>query len=750
MKLNLVFEKIVIKKVIISLIFGLLGFFGSLISISYIQVPFEIHLQWSFIFPLIISFAYGYKYGLLSAILGFGAFFPFLLWPTNGWTNLITIFIYICYFIYFGFFNSLYERTSKLKHHPGIVFIPFIIIASFLTRFSFPIIFKLNPPFWNSLALSSISINILNTIVMKEILLLFTALILTNCLFKTIPLRKLFNLKVYQKQKNNFKIFILSFACGLVVWLAFLLFSKMLLQDYSHISNLITLNNLYKFISLTILFISTTIIACIIMELSERRIESLNELKSKDMQITSISNNLSTSMIYQLLSKNDGSRQFIYVSDNVKSFYGSTPKQIYKKPHLMYSKIHPDDLPIMKNHEKKAVETMSTFTCEVRMLNPDNTYRWSSFTSTPTRLDNKTLKWDGIEHIITKRKEKESYIKYLSYHDRLTDLYNRRFYEEELSSFDTEDNLPLSLIMADINGLKLINDAFGHKSGDEILIAFANIVKKVFNNIGVTARIDGDEFVILLPKTSNLDTQFFINKLLNEISKIESKTTILSVSMGFHTRKNINESISNLFIQAENNMYRTKLVESNKMRNDSIKLILSTLFKRIPEEEQHSKRVSELCESIGIALNLSIEDINELKLAGLYHDIGKIILNKNIFSKPSILTGDEMHEVKRHSEVGYQIIRSISEFAKISEYILYHHERLDGLGYPIGLKAKDIPMQSKILVIADAYDAMLSERPFRKKMSEAYALSEIRNNIGTQFDPKIAKVFVEKVLNKKL
>lgn len=351
-------------------------------------------------------------------------------------------------------------------------------------------------------------------------------------------------------------------------------------------------------------------------------------------------------------------------------------------------------------------------------------------------------------HDITERKKSEEAILYLSYHDQLTGLYNRRFYEEELKRLDIERNLPITLVMADVNGLKLTNDAFGHLAGDKLIQKIGEILKEECRADDIIARIGGDEFVLLLPSTNAEETEKIVQRIQGSISNKKNNHTILSVSFGWATKGEINEDIAKVYTQAEDHMYRQKLSESTSMKNETIKLITKTLYEKNEIEQEHCERVSELCKDIGSALGMSSDEVNELGIAGLLHDIGKIGIDEIILNKEEELTDQEWIEMKRHPEIGYQILKSVNKFAQISEIVLAHHERLDGKGYPKGIKDKEIPLQSKILCIAESYDAIISGQIYKNTLSPDMAIQELKNNAGIQFDAYIAKVFVEKVLGK--
>jgi len=212
-----------------------------------------------------------------------------------------------------------------------------------------------------------------------------------------------------------------------------------------------------------------------------------------------------------------------------------------------------------------------------------------------------TQYFTGIGIDITERKKKEIEIFNLSHYDQLTGLYNRRFYEEELRRLDTERNLPLTMVMGDVNGLKLINDSFGHVVGDELLKKVAVVIRSGCREGDIIARLGGDEFVILLPKTDAFETEQII-KRINDLSLKEKVSSIdISISFGYETKDNEEEKIEDIFRNAEDHMYKKKIFESPSMRGKTISTIISTLHEKNKREEQHPHRVSMLCESMGKA-----------------------------------------------------------------------------------------------------------------------------------------------------
>jgi len=344
---------------------------------------------------------------------------------------------------------------------------------------------------------------------------------------------------------------------------------------------------------------------------------------------------------------------------------------------------------------------------------------------------------------VTEKRERLERISYLSYHDQLTGIYNRHFFEEELIRLDADRNMPISLLMIDVNGLKLTNDAFGHTAGDELLKAVTTLIQNTCREDEIFARIGGDEFVILLPNTDEKGAEKLCKRIEDEVSSKKSGSIVISVSIGFATKNQKDVDIKSILNKAEEHMYSKKINETKSMRNATIKVILDTLNEKSGLEKEHSDKVSELSVAIGKTMNLSVSDLKELRIAGLMHDIGKITVSSSIIEKSGKLTNEEYEEVKKHTETGYHILKSVDKYSNLADYALHHHERWDGAGYPDGLKGDDIPLFARIIAIADAYDAMISYRPYRRSLTKEEAKHEIEKNAGSQFDPNLIQYFLE-------
>ena len=356
------------------------------------------------------------------------------------------------------------------------------------------------------------------------------------------------------------------------------------------------------------------------------------------------------------------------------------------------------------------------------------------------------LKKDGMQtgntiiiRDITEKKKDENEIRFLTYHDKLTGLYNRRYFEQAVFQMDEPSNYPITIMIGDINGLKLTNDAFGHLAGDRLLAAAAASLRRSLKDKDILARWGGDEFIMLLPNTDMEEA----NSIIHDINHYNKKTFVdsinLSIALGYAVKYNDGYDMSAVMKQADDMMYKEKLSISRSVKNRTVNIILQSLYVKNPSEREHSMGVSRLADKLGVILGLGNSDIMDLRVLGQIHDVGKITIEDSILNKPDKLTEDEYEIVTRHSEKGYQIIKASPELMYLAEEVLSHHERYDGTGYPRGLKREEIPKLARILAVADAIESMLSDKPYRKALSMEQIIQELRVNAGTQFDPEVVE-----------
>ena len=344
---------------------------------------------------------------------------------------------------------------------------------------------------------------------------------------------------------------------------------------------------------------------------------------------------------------------------------------------------------------------------------------------------------------ITERKQAEEQIRYLSLHDQLTGLYNRHFLENEMKRLDTGRQLPNSIIMADLNDLKLVNDTFGHEVGDEMLEQTAEILRDSCRLEDIITRWGGDEFVIFLPQTTRENANTICNRINEKCKETYIKDIPLSLALGSATKNSTEKSLAETIIEAEEGMYKQKLAKRQQIRRAVLNTLLKNLEAKSFETEAHYSSMQDVALNIGKKIGLSESELNRLEMLILMHDIGKINISEEILTKKGSLTAEEWIVMKKHPETGFRIARASEEFAHVAEDILSHHEYWDGSGYPQGLQGKEIPLLARITAVADAYEVMTNGRPYKAPMTKEEIVKEVKRCAGKQFDPELADVFLK-------
>ena len=421
--------------------------------------------------------------------------------------------------------------------------------------------------------------------------------------------------------------------------------------------------------------------------------------------------------------------------ENPEEAIGKTDFDFFSEEHAKQAfedeqKVIKTNKPIIDFEEKETYE--------------DREDRWASTSKLPWYDENNNIIGIfGITRDVTDKKKAEEKVKYLSFHDGLTGLYNRAYFDEEFKRLDTERQLPITIVMGDLNGLKVINDAYGHSEGDMLLKKIADILKESFKKEDIISRWGGDEFIAILPKTSTKDAENII-KRIKELCKEKSTTEMpVSISLGISTKKSPSENIDDILKEAEDKMYKSKILESTPIHESLIQSLRVSLKKGDYRTETRIKKMGDYAVLIGKRLNLSSIKLEELKLLINLHNIGKLALADEIMTKKGRLTAEEWKIIKEIPEIGYRIAESSTKLKPIAESILSHHEWYNGQGYPRGIRGEEIPVLSRISFLINSYDAMTSARPYRKKMTEEEAKKEIKKFSGIQFDPKIVETFFE-------
>lgn len=345
---------------------------------------------------------------------------------------------------------------------------------------------------------------------------------------------------------------------------------------------------------------------------------------------------------------------------------------------------------------------------------------------------------------ITELKRRQREVWNRSVHDPLTGIYNRQFYMDQIKEMDMLENLPLSVGVVDIDGLKIINDTLGHKYGDEAIKMVADGLRCHAKPRYLLMRVGGDEIVVLLPRTALAEARRYMQDARRAVSVQTLSGIPLSFSWGAATKHSMEEHLPFIMAAAEDMMYSRKLARGGKRWGEAVNMILESLFTRNKQMEAHSMRVQSLLMEFGSYLKLNGEQMKRMYKAGILHDIGMASISDEILNKAGELTESEKREILRHPEVGGRILRADINTADYAEIIQCHHENWDGTGYPGGLRGEAIPYEARILTIIDTYDRMIYGLNGKgtKYKNEAMILAEIQRCIGRQFDPILAEQFL--------
>ncbi len=355
-----------------------------------------------------------------------------------------------------------------------------------------------------------------------------------------------------------------------------------------------------------------------------------------------------------------------------------------------------------------------------------------------------------VNHLEDNVQERTSQIQYLSRHDTLTGLLNRHSFEDTLKKYDTKAYLPISIIFADVNGLKMINDVFGHSSGDMLIKKIADILKKSCRSEDAVARVGGDEFIILLPNTEEKEVIMVVERIKAGLSGEKVNDIQCSIAIGYDTKTSAYEDVEKIIGNAENEMYQDKAISRKRFADDAINTIIHSLQGKSRLEKVHSNHVAGLCERMGKALGLPQPEVKKLYDAGYLHDIGKIVIENTLLNKQGGFTQYEQQELRQHTVTGYKILKLFDHTLDLADDVYAHHERWDGSGYPKGLKGQEIPLNARIIALAESYDNKLSRLKEVTAGGILQILEEMQEEAGKYYDPELTVVFIDMIKNNEI
>lgn len=461
-------------------------------------------------------------------------------------------------------------------------------------------------------------------------------------------------------------------------------------------------------------------------------------LRQSELQFRQITEN----MVDVVWLRSADNSQMLYISPSYEQVWGRSCQSLYANPQSFMDTVYGEDMEKVKAEFGRYLKS-EPFDLEYRIKRPDGELRWVRARSYPVRNSSGAIvRHAGIAVDITERKTAEEELLFMSRHDQLTRLYSRFHFEQLISEPLQADTLPLCVIMADLNGLKMVNDSHGTYFGDEMLKTAALIIRQACRDEDIIARWGGDEFAVLMRKSTLKDAEALIKRIAKSCKGQFLEDIPLSMTMGVACKTEATGDLFLILREAENNLARQKLTEARSAKHAVLQALLKTLAAKSFETEAHTRRMQQVARAIGEKVNLAEADLSRLNLLINLHDIGKINIAEAILTKKGPLSDDEWQSIKTHPEVGYRIARATDEFAHVAEDILSHHERWDGSGYPRGLKGEEIPLLSRITAIADAYEVMSNGRPYKVKLSKAEIKAELEKCAGKQFDPQLAELFL--------
>lgn len=426
----------------------------------------------------------------------------------------------------------------------------------------------------------------------------------------------------------------------------------------------------------------------------------------------------------KIISTNSTGEKY-FASRNNKAVYGNKYEEVF--PIELSRKLCLLDEKVIKSNQIEK---------EIIIFHDNGLEKVFDVSKNPTNSNNFTFTIFTIIRDITEEYFNKKKMAFFASHDKLTGLYNRVQFEMFLGTHRNDDKI--AIVMIDIDGLKLINDVFGHFKGDEMLIKTSSAIKRHIPSNSICARLGGDEFGIAMYDTDKDKIEEMMDDICFDISKIKINELPVSIAYGYKIKTSKNISIREVASIADANMYIYKNKYKNSVRKTLINSVLNLLFKNVEGEEVFTKSVMCVAEKITRSLGYNEKTVETITGAAKYHNVGKVAVDEYLKRDFDVLDSIELNEVKKHPEIGYIILSSSVDFVEYAEATYYHHVFYDGSGYPGGVKGKNIPFASRVLTISDFVGFLLTQNTSYEDIIEA-----IKRDSGSRYDPDICDAVIQ-------
>ncbi|MGX9366327.1 sensor domain-containing diguanylate cyclase/phosphohydrolase [Desulfoplanes sp. PS50] len=390
------------------------------------------------------------------------------------------------------------------------------------------------------------------------------------------------------------------------------------------------------------------------------------------------------------------------------------------------------------------------FETEYRMKHKNGSWVWVAARGKIVAYDTagKPVRITGTVSDISIRRQREAQLRYLSFHDQLTGLYNRTYFENEMTRLQKSRDFPISIICCDVDGLKLINDTLGHHHGDLLLQTCAQTLQTCLRDSDILTRVGGDEFVALLPRTGPADGKAIVERINKGVAAYRTshpEKPPVHISVGLATAMDANAFLEETFKKADDQMYHRKQRSKDTIRSRLVTYFMDRLNQLHALSQKRIQWIENICADMGRKAGLTAYQIAKLTVLVRVHDLGMISAPKYVVrsSLNQPLSKEDWDILRHHTYKGQSIALTCRDLEDVADLIFLHHEQWDGKGYPLGRSGEDIPIECRIMDIVKSFDNLTNPHLTGNALSKNKALEEIRKSSGSRFDPLLVQLFLQ-------